>query len=125
MQRRSVAIAAGLAALLAVAAWTGDISGTWTGQLSGPDGNSFNLTYSFKQDGEKLTGTVAGPQGDPIQLEEGKVQGDKISFTVHVEFNGGTKFTSEGTIKGEEITITTKAEGGEALGGPMTLKKQK
>jgi|SRR5580658_795821 hypothetical protein len=125
MQRRSVATAAGLAALLAVAAWAGDISGTWTGQLSGPDGNAFALTYSFKQDGEKLTGSVAGPQGDPIPLEEGKVQGDKISFTVHVEFNGGTKFVSEGTIKGEEITMTTKAEGGEAMGGPMTLKKQK
>jgi hypothetical protein len=125
MQGRSVVVAAGLAALLAVAAWAGDVSGTWTGQLSGPDGNTFALTYSLKQDGEKLTGTVAGPQGDPIPLEEGKVQGDKISFVVHVEFNGGAKFTSEGTIKGEEITLSTKSEGGEALGGPMTLKKQK
>ncbi len=124
MRRHSIAVAAGLAALLALAGWAGDISGTWTGQLTGPDGNGISLTYSFKQDGEKLTGTVAGPQGDPIQIEEGKVQGDKISFSVHVDFNGGTKFLSEGTVKGEEITLNTKAEGGDPLGS-MTLKKQK
>lgn len=113
-----------MAALLALAAWAADVNGTWTGQINGPDGNSFALTYSFKQDGEKLTGTVAGPQGDPIPLEEGKVQGDKISFAVHVEFNGGAKFVSEGTVKGDEITLSTKAEGGDPLGA-MTLKKQK
>ncbi|HTX37594.1 MAG TPA: hypothetical protein VME43_21340 [Bryobacteraceae bacterium] len=126
MHVRSVAVTAGLPAmlaLLALAAWAGDISGTWTGQINGPDGNAFNLTYSFKQDGDKLTGTVAGPQGDPIPLEEGKVNGDKISFSVHVEFNGSTKFTSEGTVKGEEITLTTKSDSGDL--GPMTLKKQK
>jgi hypothetical protein len=124
MRVRNIALAAGLGALLALVGWAGDISGTWTGELTGPDGNGFSLTYSFKQDGEKLTGTVAGPQGDPIPLEEGKVEGDKVSFSVHVEFNGGTKFTSEGTIKGEEITLTTKNESGNPL-GPMTLKKQK
>ena len=125
MQRRNAILLSVAVALFSLAAWAGDISGTWTGQLSGPDGNTFALTYSFKQDGEKLTGTVAGPQGDPLPLEEGKVQGEKVSFSVNVPFNGGTKFMSEGTIKGDEITLNTKAEGGEALGGPITLKKQK
>ena len=124
MRRRSAAFVSAALAVLAMAAWAGDISGTWTGEIQGPNGN-ISLTYSFKQDGEKLTGTVAGPQGDPINIDEGKVTGEKVSFSVNVPFNGGTKFVSEGTIKGEEITITTKAEGGEPLGGPMTLKKQK
>jgi hypothetical protein len=115
-------MAAGLLALVALWAWAGDISGTWTGEINGPNG-SIALTYSFKQDGEKLTGTVAGPEGDPIPLEEGKVDGDKISFSVHVDFNGGTKFTSEGTVKGDEITLNTKSENGDL--GPVTLKKQK
>ena len=122
MQVRSIVVAAGLAGLLALCAWAGDISGTWTGEINGPDG-SISLTYSFKQDGGKLTGTVAGPQGDPIPLEEGKVDGDKISFSVHVDFNGGTKFTSEGTVKGDEITLNTKSESADL--GAMTLKKQK
>jgi len=47
---------AGLASLLVA----GDISGTWTGMMVFGD-NQVPLTYSFKQDGAKLTGTVTGP----------------------------------------------------------------
>jgi len=125
MRRRSAIFVFVAVAWFAMAAWADDISGTWTGSISGPDGNSFALTYSFKQDGEKLSGSVTGPQGDPLPIENGKVQGDKISFAVNVPFNGGTKFLSEGTIKGDEITLNTKSEAGDALGGPMTIKKQK
>ena len=77
-----------------------DVSGTWTGEFSGPDGGSgFQITFTFKQDGDKLTGTVLGPQGDPIAISDGTVNGDKISFKV--SFNGMT-ITHEGTINGDE-----------------------
>jgi len=87
----------------------------------------FTLTYAFKQDGEKLTGTVTGPQGAPLPLNGGKIAGDKISFSVNVDMGGNpAKFVSEGVIKGEEITLTTKMEGGQDFGGgPMTLKRVK
>ncbi|MGB7758388.1 MAG: hypothetical protein WBL61_01085 [Bryobacteraceae bacterium] len=111
--------------LLATAAWAADVTGTWKGDVSSPDGNTFTLTYTFKQDGAKLTGTVLGPQGDPLPIDNGKVEGDKISFSVKVDFNGGTVFSSEGTIKGDEITIKTKAEGGDMDFPPMTIKRQK
>lgn len=42
-----------------------DMTGTWTGSMQTPDGNSFSLTFVFKQDGSKLAGTVAGPQATP------------------------------------------------------------
>jgi len=111
--------------LLATAAWAADVTGTWKGEVSTPDGNSFTLTYNFKQDGAKLTGTVLGPQGDPLPLDNGKVEGDKISFSVKVDMNGGTVFSSEGTINGDAITLKTKAEGGDMDFPPMTLKRQK
>jgi hypothetical protein len=41
---------------------------------------------------------------------------------------GGNNMTihHEGAIKGDEITLTTKVEGGQDFGGgPMTLKRQK
>ena len=88
--------------------------------------NPFTLTYAFKQDGEKLTGTVTGPQGDPLPLNEGKVVGDKVSFSVQVDMGGNpAKFSSEGVIKGDEISLTTKTEGGPDFGPPMTLKRAK
>jgi hypothetical protein len=39
--------------------------------------------------------------------------------------NGNTStFTSKGTIKGDQITLTTTNDAGEDFGGEMTLKKQ-
>ena len=100
------------------------MTGTWTGTISSPNGD-FNLTYTFKQDGDKLTGTVTGPS-DPIPISEGKVDGDKISFSVNVDMGGSTvKFSSKGTINGDEIKLNTTNDGGLDMGGEMTLKKQK
>jgi len=113
------------AALLAASAWGADVTGTWKGEISGPNG-SFALTYSFKQDGTKLTGTVTGPQGDPLQLEDGKVESGKIHFVVNVPMNGGMKIANEGEIKGdEEISLVAKNDQGEDFGPAITLKKQK
>jgi len=111
--------------LLTTAAWAADVTGTWKGDVSAPDGNTFSLTYTFKQDGAKLTGTVLGPQGDPLPIDNGKVDGDKISFSVKVDMNGGTVFSSEGTINGDEIVLKTKADSGDMDMPAMTIKRQK
>jgi hypothetical protein len=124
MTRRILLAAAVLCALFAGAALAADISGNWSGTIQMGD-NPFTLAYAFKQDGEKLTGTVTGPQGDPLPLNDGKVAGDKVSFSVKVDM-GGTPatFASEGTIKGDEITLTTKSEGGPDF-PPVVLKRVK
>jgi len=123
--RKTFVVMAVLLAVVAGAALAADITGNWTGSMSMGD-NQFTLSYTFKQDGETLTGTVTGPQGDPLPLQDGKVQGDKLSFYVQFEGpNGAMKISSEGAIKGEEITLTTKMEGGPGDLPPMTLKKSK
>jgi len=112
--------------LFAAAAWAADVTGTWKGDVATPDGNSFSLTYTFKQDVAKLTGTVLSPQGDTLPLDNGKVEGDKISFSVKVDMNGtGAVFSSEGTINGDEIVLKTKAEGADMDFPAMTIKRQK
>jgi autotransporter translocation and assembly factor TamB len=125
MQRWHIAILTLLLATLTVAAWAGDITGTWRGSISG-GGGDFSLTYSFKQDGDKFTGTVQGPQGDPLPLTDCKLDGDKISFAVKVDMGGNAAtFTSKGTIKGDEIALTTTNDAGMDFGGEMTIKRQK
>jgi hypothetical protein len=121
-QLMRIAVAVAVIAGSAIAA---DVSGKWTGSLAMGD-NQITLSYDFKQDGEKLTGTVTGPQGNPLTLNDGKVEGDKLSFTLQVEGpNGNIKISSEGTIKGEEITLASKMEGGPGPMPPITLKRAK
>ena len=125
MQRRQFAYLTVLFGLLSVAAWASDISGNWVGSISG-GGGDFTLTYSFKQDGDKLSGTVQGPQGDPLPLTDCKIDGDKISFAVKVDMGGNAAtFSSKGVIKGDEIVLTTTNDAGMDMGGDMTIKRQK
>jgi hypothetical protein len=100
-----------------------DMTGKWTTtDMKAPDGSSFTLTFDFKQDGTKLTGTITGPQGDPLAIDNGKVDGDSFTFTV--SFNGIT-ITHTGTIDGDTIKMTTKSDSADFPGGSMTLKRSK
>ena len=120
-----------LAAILVALLWSGaalaaDATGKWAGQMRGPDGSGdFEMSFTFKQDGAKLTGSVQGPQGDPIEITDGKVDGDRISFVVKVDYNGGMTITHNGTISGDEIKLNSKVEGGDFPAGSMTLKRVK
>jgi hypothetical protein len=125
MTRRILFATTLLCVIFTVAAFAADISGNWSGTMQMGD-NPISLTYAFKQDGEKVTGTVTTPQGQAIPLSDGKVAGDKVTFYVQVDM-GGTpvKFSSEGVLKGDEITLTTKSEGGPDMGPAMVLKRVK
>lgn len=101
-----------------------DVTGTWVGEMKAPDGSGgFQLSFNLKQDGDKLTGTVSGGQGDPMPITNGKVEGSKISFTVTVGDN--MVITHEGTINdaGDEIKMVSKSDQG--MGGDFTLKRSK
>lgn len=112
--KKLLSLFAALAILFSSAsAFAADVTGAWTGDVGG----QFQITFNFKQDGAKLTGNVQGPQ-DPITISDGKIDGDKISFTV--SFNG-TTIHHTGTVTGDTIKLST--EGGDFGGGDMTLKR--
>ena len=122
---RRFAAALSAAVMLAApwAAYAADVTGKWKGDMGG----DFTLTFDFKQDGTKLTGAADGPGGEPMKIQDGKVEGNKISFTVN--FND-MKIVHEGTIDGDEITLTIKMDGGPGGGpggapGPIKLKRVK
>ena len=121
MLRRMTLIRVAALAALATAVWAADITGKWSAQMNGPDGGGMTMTFTFKQSGTKLTGTMDGPGGEPMQIQDGKVDGDKISFAV--SFNQ-MKIVHEGVVKGDEITLTVKMDGGPGDSpGPMVLKR--
>ena len=93
--------------LLAAAALAADVAGTWKAEFTSPDGQQRVNTFTFKVDGGKLTGTVAGSQ-DETQIQNGKVAGDEISFTAERPFG---KFTYSGKISSDEIKFKVDFDG--------------
>jgi hypothetical protein len=97
-----------------------DVTGKWTAEMPGRDGNMMTTTMNLKADGGTVTGTVSGRRGDS-DITAGKVDGNNVSFDVVREFNGN-KMTSHyvGTLDGDTIHFTIKMEGGQ--GGGMERK---
>jgi opacity protein-like surface antigen len=97
---------------IAVAVCAADITGKWTAQVPGRDGQMRETTFNFKVDGEKLTGTTSGPQGAEAPISDGKVKADELSFTVTMSFGGNdVKLNYKGKVTGDEIKFTRTREG--------------
>ena len=101
MTRRILLAIAAFALLVPYGALAADISGKWKADFTTPDGTQRSNTFTFKTEGTKLTGTVAGSQ-DETPIQNGTVQGDEISFTAERPFG---KFTYKGKISGNEIKL--------------------
>jgi hypothetical protein len=63
-----------------------DISGQWTASFDTQIGTQ-NYTYTFKVDGEKLTGTAKSDNGQS-ELTDGSVKGDEVKFTENLDMQG-------------------------------------
>jgi len=117
-----IRIACSLALLLAVA-MAADISGKWTGDMPGRGGDTTATTFTFKVDGEKITGSMTGPQGD-VPLQEGKVSGSQVSFSTTLDFGGNSiKILYKGTVSGDSIKMTREREGGGGQAREFTIKR--
>jgi len=116
-----------LIAVCAVAASAADISGKWVAQVPGRNG-TMEQTFTFKQSGETLTGTISSQRGDQ-EISQGKVAGDSVSFVTVMSFGGNEmKMLYKGAIAGNEIKFTRSMEGGPGgggRGGPMEFVAKK
>jgi enterochelin esterase-like enzyme len=90
---------------------SGGLSGQWQSEFDTQIGPQ-KYAFDFKSDGGKLTGTAVGqvgddPKRDPVQIRDGKVEGDKVSFVEVFPFNGtDLTITYSGTVKGDEMQLT-------------------
>jgi hypothetical protein len=111
--RRKLSMLAAALLVAATSAFAADLNGKWTAQVPGREGQMREQTFTFKVDGEKLTGTVSGMQGD-IEIKDGTVKGDDIAFTVIRSFQGNeVKVNYKGKVAGQEIKFTSQREGGD------------
>jgi hypothetical protein len=89
-----------------------DVTGKWVAEMPGRDGGPpRQTTFMLKADGAKLTGTVTGggrggAAPTPAEISEGKIDGDKVSFTVKRETpNGPMEIKYAGTVSGDELKL--------------------
>lgn len=108
--------------LSAATAMAADVTGSWSGATTTPDGTSMQITFTFKQDGATLTGTVQVAGNNPIAISNGKVDGDK--FTFDDSFNGIT-IHHDCTVVGDTIKMSTKTDSGDFPGMELTLTRTK
>ena len=91
--------------LLAAPAFAADVDGKWTGTMSTPGGD-FPITFTFKADGSKLTGSMTGMDGMEIPIANGKVEGNQISYTVTIDFGGmALEMVYKGVVTPAEIKL--------------------
>ncbi len=99
--------------LLAMTSFGADVTGAWKGTAETENGK-IERTFHFKQDGATLTGETVSEMIGKSVIEDGKVEGDAISFTIKASFQGTEiKLIYKGTISGDEMKLHVEtADGG-------------
>ncbi len=105
MIRKKVLLSTFTGIVISMFAFAADITGTWTASFDTQIGVQ-SYTYTFKVEGNKLTGHVKSQYSDG-DISEGTVKGDDISFVENLTFEGmPLRIVYKGKISGEEIKLT-------------------
>ena len=124
-------LAVGTAAQLQ-AAEKSNPTGTWTWKTPGRNGGEGRTaTLKLKKEGEKVTGKLSTPgrQGGDARetdIEDGKIDGDELSFKVTREFNNN-KFVQKyhGKVSGDSIKGKVEFDrGGETQSRDWEAKRE-
>lgn len=101
-----------LTACFALTASAADISGNWKGTAETPNG-TIERTFVFKVDGARLTGETTSQMLGKSTIEDGKVDGDNVSFIIKVKFQeNDVELHYQGKVSGEEIKFHVEIPGG-------------
>lgn len=94
------------------------INGNWKTTLESPQGN-LELTFTYKVDGTKLTGTVSSPMGSQ-EINNGTVSENDFTYDIDVM---GNQMKFNGKLEKDVIKLTMKMPEGfpDGAGGPGEL----
>ena len=73
--------------LTGLAAFASDATGKWTAVFDTQIGQQ-NYTYEFKAEGKKLTGKATSKGNPTVEIQDGKIDGDTLSFVENFSFDG-------------------------------------
>ncbi len=96
----------GVVAALA-AAQPKDISGTWVAHTQRPGGGEAEISYLFKVENGKITGSQTLPFGDAPIVDGKFTSNDEFEFTAAVDMFGSVhNVTGKGKVAGDTLEIT-------------------
>jgi hypothetical protein len=111
MKKASIAILS-IVAVLALAAWAADVSGTWTLSSPGRGGQMMERDITIAQEGNKIKVTMPGrpnqdgTPGEPI-VGEGTIEGNAIAWKVVRQTpQGEMTIEYKGTVDGAAMKGT-------------------
>jgi hypothetical protein len=108
--------------LLAALAWAADVSGTWQGKYTRPDGEEMETTITLKASGDALSGTMSNQFGE-APISEGKVKGDEVQFVVVRNWGGEDhRIRYRGRVEGDTLKLNVSVDGGQE--SPFTAKRK-
>lgn len=97
---------------MTVAVLAADINGNWKGTAEGPNG-TLERKFTFKVDGTKLTGETESEFTGKSRIEDGKVEGEAVSFTIKANIQGNdVTLEYSGTATASGFKMTSKIAGG-------------
>lgn len=103
--------------ITALAALGADLNGNWKATAETQNG-TVERTFTFKVEGNKLTGETVSQMMGKSALMDGKVDGDNLSFSIKVNFQGNEMTMNyKGKVTGNELKLT--ASGGD---GQFTIE---
>jgi hypothetical protein len=108
--KKATLSALAILAVLSLAAWAVDVSGTWEMSTPGRDGAMMTRDITIVQEGNKIKVTMPGrPGGDPI-TGEGTLEGNAIEWKIVRMGRDGQEMTMtyKGTVEGNTMKGTTK-----------------
>ena len=98
-----------VALLLTAVSFGADITGTWSAEVQ-TDMGTGQPTFTFKQAGDKLTGTYSGQLGDATLT--GTIKGDQVDWTYEASPQGDKIVVKySGKLEGDNKMKGTLAKG--------------
>jgi hypothetical protein len=124
--KNSLFTAIALMGLFVIGAAAADVNGKYAAETQGRRGPQ-TIVFDLKTDGGAVTGTVSGRGPNPAKIENGKLDGDTLTFSTTTAMGDNTmKMNYTGKVSGDSIEFTAEMEGGGGGRGPQkyTAKKQ-
>ena len=99
-----------------------DVTGAWKGTFD-YNGTSMPLVFNLKSTGAAVTGTAEGMGAAPIEIHDGKIDGDTLTFWLNADYQGQTyQLNYKGKLTANQIAFDFGTSDG-GWSANLTVKK--